>query len=133
MQAMVERVEPNLPRDRVVVIERWPICLASLACQDPDDPTVAERFEVYVRGIELANGFTELVDTTEQRARFEADLAAREAAGLPVYPIDERFLNALAEGCPPAAGVALGVDRLLMVLGGYDDIEQVLAFPFELA
>ena len=133
MQAMVERVEPQVPKDRVVVIDRWPECLASLARRDPEEPGTAERFEVYVRGIELANGFTELVEPAEQRARFEADLAAREKAGLPTYPIDERFLSALAEGCPPAAGVALGVDRLLMVLGGYDDIDQVLAFPFERA
>ncbi|MCO4760048.1 MAG: EF-P lysine aminoacylase GenX [Myxococcales bacterium] len=133
LQAMVERVEPNLPKDRVVVIDRWPQCLASLARRDPEHPGLAERFEVYIRGIELANGFTELVDAAEQRQRFEADVAARREADLPIYPVDERFLGALAEGCPPAAGVALGVDRLLMVIGGYDDIEQVLAFPFERA
>ncbi len=133
LQAMVERAEPRLPTDEIVVIERWPACLASLAARDPSAPDIAERFEVYVRGVELANGFTELVDAAEQRARFAQDLADRQRLGRPVYPVDERFLAALEEGCPPAAGVAVGVDRLLMVLGGYDDIDQVLAFPFERA
>lgn len=130
MRAWVDRVEPNLPNDRAVVVDRYPARLASLAQLSTADPRVAERVEVYVRGVEIANGFTELVDPVEQRERFEADLAARKRAGLPEYPIDERFLTALA-ACPPAAGIALGVDRLLMVLGGYAHIDDVLAFPFE--
>ena len=131
--AFVEHVEPGLPRDRVVIIDRWPICLASLARPFEDDPQTAERFEVYVCGVELANGFTELTDATEQRRRFEADLAERRRLGLPAYPIDERFLAALREGCPPAAGVALGMDRMVMLLGGYEAIDQIIAFPFERA
>ncbi len=131
--AFVEHVEPNLPRDRVVIVDRWPISLASLARPFDDDPKTAERFEVYVCGVELANGFTELTDATEQRRRFERDLADRRRLGLPPYPIDERFLAALGEGCPPAAGVALGVDRMVMLLGGYDAIDQIIAFPFERA
>ncbi len=131
--AFVEYVEPRLPDDRVVIIDRWPISLASLARPFADDPNTAERFEVYVCGVELANGFTELVDPHEQRRRFEVDLAERDRLGLPAYPIDERFLAALAEGCPPAAGVALGMDRMIMLLGGYDAIDQVIAFPFERA
>ena len=131
--AFVERVEPDLPRDRAVVIDRWPIALASLARPFDGEPGTAERFEIYVGGVELANGFSELVDPDQQRQRFVADLAARARTGRPSYPIDEAFLTALGEGCPPAAGVALGVDRLVMLLGGYDRIDDVIAFPFERA
>lgn len=133
VRALVERVEPALARHPGVVLERWPASMASLARTFPGAPHLAERFEIYLRGIEIANGFSELVDATEQRQRFQADLQKRRALGRPEYPLDERFLHALEQGCPPAAGVALGVDRLLMVLGGYDDIEQVQAFPFERA
>jgi len=133
VRALAERVEPSLPRDRGVVLVDWPACMASLARRKPGAPHLAERFEIYLGGIEIANGFNELTDPVEQRARFEQDIAARRTLGLPVYPIDERFLAALSEGCPPAAGVALGVDRLLLVLLGLDDISDVLAFPFERA
>jgi len=133
VRALAERVEPALAHEHAVVIDRWPACMASLARRFARTPQLAERFEIYLRGVEVANGFSELVDAREQRARFEADLALRHRLRRPIYPIDERFLAALAEGCPPAAGVALGVDRLLMALGGYRDIDEVLAFPFERA
>ncbi len=133
LQALVERVEPNLTNLSGVVIDRWPASMASLARRFADTPQWAERFEIYVGGIELANGFTELVDAEEQQNRFVLDQQARLAHGLPVYPIDERFVAALREGCPPAAGVALGVDRLLMILAGFTDIDDVLFFPFERA
>jgi lysyl-tRNA synthetase class 2 len=133
VRTLVERVEPALATLPGVVLDRWPASMASLARRFPRAPHLAERFEIYLRGIEIANGFSELVDATEQRQRFEADLVKRRESGRPAYPLDERFLLALEQGCPPAAGVALGVDRLLMVLGGYDDIEQVQAFPFERA
>ncbi len=133
LHAFAERVEPALANRGYVEIAPWPASLASLARPLPDAPWLADRFEVYLQGVEIANGFGELVDAAEQRRRFEADLRARAVRGLPRPPIDERFLRALERGCPPSAGVALGVDRLLMVLGGYDDIEQVLAFPFERA
>jgi lysyl-tRNA synthetase class 2 len=94
---------------------------------------VAERFEVYIDGVELANGFHELKDAAEQRRRFEADLAARRAAGLEEPPIDELFLAALEDGFPDCAGVALGVDRLAMLALGAEHIDDVLAFPFERA
>ncbi len=129
--AFVEFVEPNLPRDRGVVIDRWPASLASLARRFDDEDDTAERFEVFLCGVELANGFSELVDPVEQAARFEQDLAQRRALGLSEYPVDQAFLDGLAEGCPPAAGVALGVDRLVMLLGGYRSIDDVIAFPFE--
>ncbi len=132
-RTLVERVEPALDSERGTVLERWPVAMASLARRFDDDPKHAERFEVYLGGAELANGFSELTDATEQRRRFETDLDTRAAAGMPQFPVDEAFLAALAEGCPPAAGVALGVDRLLMLLVGGRDIEEVLAFPFERA
>jgi elongation factor P--(R)-beta-lysine ligase len=132
MRAWVDRAEPALPDDGVVIVDRYPARLASLARLAADDARIAERVEVFLCGVELANGFSELIDPVEQRARFEADLAHRKATGLPQYPIDERFLDALAH-CPEAAGIALGVDRLLMVLGGYGSLSEVLAFPFESA
>lgn len=133
MRALAERVEPALRMVPLAVIESWPASMASLARRFSGAPHLAERFEIYLHGVEIANGFSELVDPVEQRQRFEADLKKRRDAGLPTYPIDERFLAALSEGCPPSAGVALGVDRLLMQLCGYSDIDEVLAFPFERA
>jgi lysyl-tRNA synthetase class 2 len=94
----------------------------------PGEPPVAARFEAYARGLELCNGFHELADATEQRRRFEADLAARRSQGLPAVPIDERFLATLAQGLPDCAGVAVGLDRVLMVASGASSIADVLAF-----
>ncbi len=105
--------------------------MASLARRKPGGPPgqeVAERFELYAGGLELANGFTELVDPVEQGARFEADVEERRRQGLPAYPVDERYLRALREGVPPAAGIALGVDRLVMLLVGATSIDEVLCF-----
>ncbi len=130
LQALVERVEPALAQHTAVVLDRWPMSLASLARPFDRQPHLAQRFEIYLHGVELANGFTELTDPQEQRRRFEADLAQRRALGRTEYPIDERFLRALAD-CPAAAGVALGVDRLLMALTGATEIGDVQAFPFE--
>jgi lysyl-tRNA synthetase class 2 len=117
----------------------FPATQAALAQVRPADaarglPAVAERFEVYVAGVELANGFHELADAVEQRRRFTADLAARAAAGLPAVPLDEHLLAALASGgFPPCAGVALGVDRLVMIALGARSISEVLAFPVDRA
>jgi lysyl-tRNA synthetase class 2 len=127
--AFVARVEPALAAlDRPVLLEDWPAPLAALAQRSATDPAIAHRFEAYVGGIELANAFGELTDPAEQRARFEADLRAREARGKPRYAIDERLLAALAEGLPPSAGVALGFDRLVMLATGASAIDEVLAF-----
>ncbi|MSP91592.1 MAG: EF-P lysine aminoacylase GenX [Myxococcales bacterium] len=131
--ALVARSEPPESAAQFVVLAPFPACMASLARTVPGRPWLAERFEVYAGGVELANGFGELTDPHEQRARFEADLAERRRTGRPEYPIDDRFLRALHDGCPQAAGVALGVDRLLMALTGLNDIADVLPFPFELA
>ncbi len=122
-------IGPRLGRDRLTFIYGYPASQAALARLDPEDARAAQRFELYARGIELANGFHELTSAAEQRARFQADNDARRRAGLPVYDLDERLLAALAHGLPDCAGVALGLDRLLMLATGADHIEQVLAFP----
>jgi lysyl-tRNA synthetase class 2 len=113
---------------RPVVLTDWPAPLCALARPKPGAPEVVERFEAYVAGLELCNGFGELCDEVEQRRRLVHDASERARRGLPVYPQDERFLGALAEGMPPAGGVALGVDRLMMLLLDAADIRQVLAF-----
>jgi lysyl-tRNA synthetase class 2 len=123
---LLERIEPRLGRDRPTFLTRWPVAQAALARRDPDDPRVAERFELYVCGIELANAFVELTDADEQRARFVADRARRHAMSGPDWPLDEDFLAALAFGMPPSAGIALGFDRLAMIASGADRIDQVL-------
>ncbi|RYE81962.1 MAG: EF-P lysine aminoacylase GenX, partial [Myxococcales bacterium] len=127
---LVERIEPALAAlDRPVFLTDYPASQASLARRSPADPRFAERFELYVAGVELCNGFGELTDPAEQRARFEADQAERQRRGLPVYPIDERFVQALVEGMPPSGGNALGVDRLVALVTGAASIGQVQAFP----
>jgi elongation factor P--(R)-beta-lysine ligase len=127
--AFLARVEPALAAlDRPVILEDWPAPLAALARRKPGDPRTALRFEAYIGGLELANAFGELTDPVEQRARFVHDQATRRARGKPVTPIDERLLAALAEGLPPSAGIALGVDRLVMLAAGAATIDEVLAF-----
>ena len=122
-------IGPRLGKERLTFVYGYPASQAALARLDPADPRAAQRFELYARGIELANGFHELTSPQEQRARFIADNAARHRAGLPVYPLDERLLAALGNGLPDCAGVALGLDRLLMLATGASHIEEVLAFP----
>jgi lysyl-tRNA synthetase class 2 len=127
---LVEQVEPALATMKTaVVLHRYPAPFASLARLCDDDPRFAERFEVYAGGVELCNGFGELTDAAEQRARFERDRAARAATGRDVYPLDERFLGALVEGMPPAAGNALGFDRLLAAALGVARVADVMALP----
>jgi lysyl-tRNA synthetase class 2 len=124
---LIDHIEPGLARMGAVFLCEWPASMASLARKKASDPSVAERFEAYIAGVELCNGFGELTDPAEQRERLLADQAARRELGLPVYPIDERFLAALEEGLPESAGNALGVDRLLMLLTGAAHIEDVMA------
>jgi lysyl-tRNA synthetase class 2 len=127
-RALVDEVEPALAaQGRGVFLVDYPATQASLARRKPGDPRFAERFELYVAGVELCNGFGELVDVAEQRARLEADQAARRARGLPAYPIDERFLEALAR-VPPSGGNALGLDRLAALACGTTEIASVVAF-----
>lgn len=125
---LVEQIEPQLGRARPTFLMRYPARQASLARIAADDPTVAERFELYVHGVELCNGFLELTDPVEQRQRLERDQRERAARGLPVYPIDERFLHALEEGMPPSVGNALGVDRLVAMVAGRSGVADVVAF-----
>lgn len=137
-QALLDRlladaVAPGLPHDRPTFVYDWPAAQAALARLDPDDPRRARRFELYWGALELANGFHELADAAEQRARFEAEQAARAERGDPRPPLDERLLAALEHGLPDCAGVALGFDRLVMVAAGADHIDEVLAFPLERA
>jgi lysyl-tRNA synthetase class 2 len=126
---LVNKVEPALPRDRPVVLMDYPAPLGALARLKATDPRVAERWELYAGGLELANAFSELTDAVEQRRRFLECAEARRANGRDVYPMDESFLAALERGMPPCAGIALGVDRLVMLLCGAASIEQVIAFP----
>ena len=106
-----------------------PASMASLAKLNENG--TADRFEAFFRGIELCNGFGELTNAEEQRRRFEKNQADRRTAGLPVYPVDERFLQALERGIPESGGNALGVDRLLMVLSGAESIQAVMPFPLD--
>jgi len=126
-------VEPGLGAAGVSFLHDFPASQAALARVRDGDPPVAERFEVYVSGVELANGFHELADAAEQRRRFAADNARRRASGLPEMPVDERLLAALAAGLPDCCGVALGVDRLVMLATGAMHIDEVVAFPLERA
>lgn len=111
----VEKIDPFLETLGAVFVTHWPAPLAILARRHDDDPRVAERFELYIDGVELANGFGELTDPVEQRARFNEDNQARQELGLEQIPLPEAFLEAMEWGLPPSAGVALGVDRLLML------------------
>lgn len=125
------QVGPALGANSLTFVHRYPASQAALARLDPDDPRVALRFELYHRGVELANGYHELSDVAEQRARFAADQRARRARGLPVNSIDPHLLAALESGFPDCAGVALGFDRVLMLALGAASIDDVLAFPVE--
>ncbi len=126
-------VQPALRELGCVLIRDFPASQAALARVSPHDRRVAERFEMLVDGIELANGYHELSDAGEQRSRFLRDLATRKRLGATEPPLDERLLAALEHGLPKCAGVAVGVDRLLMLAAGVTDIRQVLAFPIDRA
>lgn len=127
---LATRIAPTFEADRLTVLHHYPASQAALARLAPDDPSVAERFEVFRGGLELANGFVELGDAPEQAARFERDQQLREAHGKARRPIDRRFLAALESGLPACAGVAVGFDRLLMINEGSNDIAEVVSFPW---
>ncbi|HAS61343.1 MAG TPA: elongation factor P lysine(34) lysyltransferase [Vibrio sp.] len=126
-------VEPKIGQQVPAFVYDFPASQAALAKINPTDTRVADRFEVYFKGIELANGFHELDNPAEQLARFEQDNAKRVAMGLPTQPIDYHLIEALKSGLPECAGVALGVDRLIMLALDCDHIDQVTAFPFPIA
>jgi len=124
----VEKVEPRLGHDRATVLYEYPAVMSALARPKVSDPRLAERFELYVCGIELANGFAELNDAPEQRRRLVAQMDEKERIYRERYPIDEDFISAL-RAMPPASGVALGLERLVMVATGASHIDQVIWTP----
>ncbi|MCH8506305.1 MAG: EF-P lysine aminoacylase GenX, partial [Ectothiorhodospiraceae bacterium] len=126
-------LSPELGRGCIDFVHAFPASQAALARLEQGQPPTAARFECFLDGMEIANGFHELCDAEEQRTRFEADLAFRGQQGLTTPPMDERLLHALAAGLPDCAGVALGLDRLFMVALGAGHIDEVLAFPLERA
>ncbi|HEY3664464.1 MAG TPA: amino acid--tRNA ligase-related protein, partial [Polyangiaceae bacterium] len=129
-ELFVAQVEPGLAREpHPLFLWKYPANQAALARLDAHDSSVAERFELYLAGVELCNGFDELTDPIEQRVRFERDAARRASEGRPIYPTDERFLTALVSGMPPAGGNALGFDRLVMLATGARELAEVIAFP----
>ncbi len=127
-RVLVEKVEPHLGHGRPTILDRYPAAEAALARRCPDDPRVAERFELYACGVELANGFGELTDATEQRRRFEAEMDEKQRVYGHRYPLDEDFLAALAL-MPPASGIALGFDRLVMLATHAPSIDHVIWTP----
>jgi lysyl-tRNA synthetase class 2 len=129
LRILAERIEPLLGAGRPAFLTEYPIDMAALARPKPGDPRVAERVELYVAGVELANGFGELTDAAEQRRRFAADMDLKEQLYGERYPIDEDFLAALDSGIPESAGMALGFDRLVMLMAGAEHIEDVLWLP----
>ena len=127
-RALVDRVEPRLGLGRATILAEYPVAEAALARPKPGDPRVAERFELYACGVELANAFGELTDPVEQRRRFAVDMDLKQRLYGERYPVDEDFLAALAH-MPPASGIALGFDRLVMLATGAPAIEHVLWAP----
>ena len=125
---LVQRVEPNLSVDHPVVLIDYPAPAAALARLKPGNPAVAERWELYIGGLEIANAYSELIDAAEQRRRFEQCADERRAMGKTVYPVDEDFLAALDNGMPPSAGIALGIDRLVMLFTGIESLDDLLPF-----
>jgi lysyl-tRNA synthetase class 2 len=129
-EIMVRDIEPRLGVKKPTFIYDYPAERGALARLKPEDPSVAERFELYIGGLELANGFSELVNSEEQRKRFHLENENRQSVGKSVYPMPDRFLNEL-DNMPPSAGIALGVDRLVMVFLDAETIDEVVAFTPE--
>ena len=130
---LTHRLQPRFNIEAMLAVHDYPATQAALARVRPGDPPLAERFELYLGPLELANGYHELTDADELRLRFEHDLSVRRSRGTVTPPLDEQLLQALDAGLPACAGVALGVDRLLMAMLGTDRITDVLAFPFDRA
>jgi lysyl-tRNA synthetase class 2 len=129
-ETLVVEIEPHLGFPKPVFLYHYPSALAALARLSKDAPGVAERFELYVAGVEMGNAFSELTDPVEQRARFEMELAKRKQQDKTVYPMPEKFLRSLPF-MPESAGIALGVDRLVMLLSNQDEIDPVVSFTPE--
>jgi len=130
-ELIITAIEPQLPKNRPLFLTEYPISQAALARQKPTDSSVAERFELYIGGMELANAFSELVDPVEQRQRFVNEEAQRRSAGKPAYPAPEPFLQEIIS-MPESAGIALGIDRLIMLFCDLSKIDDSVAIPPEL-
>ena len=128
-----EKIACNIPSDRLTVVYHYPASQAALAQICPNDTSVADRFEIFVGTLELANGYVELVDPKEQISRFETDQSIRKQTGKPQRQLDETLIAALQSGLPACAGVAVGLDRLHMLNEGSDDIRETLSFTFEVS
>ena len=126
---MAERIEPFLGHEVPAVLYDYPVSMAALSRKKPDDPRFAERFELYVCGVELASAYSELCDAAEQRQRYKTEMALKQKLYGEVYPPDEEFFKALEHGLPPCTGIALGVDRLVMLACGVDNIEDICWTP----
>ncbi|SMH58903.1 EF-P lysine aminoacylase EpmA [Azospirillum agricola] len=126
---MFDRIEPHLGAGVPCVLTDYPLCMAALSRPKPGNPRLAERFELYACGLELANAFGELTDAAVQRARFEADMELKQRLYGERFPVDEEFLAALEHGMPESSGIAMGFDRLAMLCSGAEDIGQVLWLP----
>ncbi len=129
-EVMTEAIEPKLGNDKPLFLFDYPCAVSALAKLKPNDPSVAERFELYVGGLELCNAFTELGDESEQRLRFEHEQEFRMNAGKQIYPLPEKFLKSLND-MPEASGNALGIDRLVMLFSDTNRIDDVVAFTPE--
>ncbi len=129
-EIMVGQIEPNLGMDKPTFLYDYPLLLGSLARKKKEDPSIAERFEIYAGGLELANAFSELTDREEQRKRFQREDEIRQRSGKIAYPTPEKFLDAL-QWMPESSGIALGVDRLAMIFTGSSSIDEVVAFTPE--
>ena len=127
-RVMFEKIEPFIGRERPTILYDYPVCMAALSRKKKADERLAERFEVYACGVELGNAFSELTDPVEQRSRFEHDMDLKERYYHERYPIDEDFIDALGY-MPQAAGIAVGVDRLVMLITGADSIDDVIWTP----
>lgn len=126
---VLDFIEPKLGEKRPTILYDYPVCMAALSRKKPEDPRLAERFEVYVRGVELANAFSELTDAKEQTERFNHDMDLKEKLYAERYPIDPDFIDALEYGMPESTGIAVGVDRLVMLITGAKHIDDVIWTP----
>jgi lysyl-tRNA synthetase class 2 len=126
VRVLGELIEPKLGQGRPTILYDYPVSMAALSRPKPEDPRFAERFELYICGVELANAFGELTDPVAQRARFEADMALKQKLYGETWPVDEEFIAALEHGMPESGGIALGIDRLAMLATGAEEIGQVL-------
>lgn len=130
---MAEKIEPYLGQGTATILYDYPVSMAALSRKKPDDPRFAERFELYICGVEVANAFSELADAQEQRRRYDDEMRLKEKLYGVTYPPDEEFFKALEHGMPESAGIALGIDRLIMLLSGAEDIHDVLWAPVSIS